>query len=79
LLTVSHFALPNLLAGRVLVPEVVQDAATVDNLGPVVLRWLDDAVARSELMVEFESLHTQLRCDASRQAAAAVAELLGRR
>lgn len=79
LLTVSHFALPNLLAGRALVPEFVQDAATVDNLGPAVLRWLDDVVARSELMVEFEALHTQLRCDASRQAAAAVAELLGRR
>jgi lipid-A-disaccharide synthase len=76
LLTVSHFALPNLLAGRTLVSEFVQDAATVDNLGPAVLRWLDDAVARSELMVEFEALHAQLRCDASRQAAAAVAELL---
>ena len=77
LLTVSHFALPNLLAGRTLVPEFVQDAATVDNLGPAVLRWLDDAVAWSELMVEFEALHAQLRCDASRQAAAAVTELLG--
>ncbi|MCB1826282.1 MAG: lipid-A-disaccharide synthase [Candidatus Competibacteraceae bacterium] len=77
LLTVSHFALPNLLAGRALVPEFVQDAATVDNLGPAVLRWLDDAVAQAGLMVEFDALHTQLRCDASRRAAAAVAELLG--
>ena len=76
LLTVSHFALPNLLAGHTLVSEFVQDAATVDNLGLAVLCWLDDAVARSELMVEFEALHAQLRCDASRQAAAAVAELL---
>jgi lipid-A-disaccharide synthase len=31
LLTVSHFALPNLLAGRSLVSEFIQDAATVDN------------------------------------------------
>ncbi len=77
LLTVSHFALPNLLAGRTLAPEFVQDAATVDNLGPAVLRWLDDAAARAELVVEFDALHGQLRCDASRQAAAAVAELLG--
>ena len=77
LLTVSHFALPNLLAGRALVPEFVQDAATVDNLGLAVLRWLDDAVARAELMVKFEALHAQLCCDASRQAAAAVTELLG--
>ncbi|QQS55544.1 MAG: lipid-A-disaccharide synthase [Candidatus Competibacteraceae bacterium] len=76
LLTVSHFALPNLLAGRALVPEFVQEAATVENLGSAVLRWLDDATARTELVTEFDALHAQLRCDASRRAAAAVAELL---
>ena len=79
LLTIPHFALPNLLAGRELVPEFVQDAATVDNLGPAVLRWLDDATARAESVAEFGALHGQLRCDASRRAAAAVAELLGQR
>lgn len=76
LLTVSHFALPNLLAGRALVPEFVQEAATVENLGSAVLCWLDDATARTELVTEFDALHAQLRCDASRRAAAAVAELL---
>ncbi|MDG4554931.1 MAG: lipid-A-disaccharide synthase [Candidatus Competibacter sp.] len=79
LLTISHFALPNLLAGRELVPEFVQDAATVDNLGLAVLRWLDDATARAESVAEFGALHGRLRCDASRRAAAAVAELLGQR
>lgn len=77
LLTVSHFALPNLLAGRELVPEFIQDAATVANLGPAVLRWLDDAEAREALVAEFDALHGGLRRDASQQAAAAVAELLG--
>ncbi|MGB5063831.1 MAG: lipid-A-disaccharide synthase [Candidatus Competibacter sp.] len=77
LLTISHFALPNLLAGRELVPEFVQDAATVENLGPAALRWLDDVTARTRLVAEFDALHGRLRCDASRQAAAAVAELLG--
>ncbi len=77
LLTISHFALPNLLAGRGLVPEFVQDAATVENLGPAALRWLDDVTARTRLVAEFDALHGRLRCDASRQAAAAVAELLG--
>ncbi|HHW77906.1 MAG TPA: lipid-A-disaccharide synthase [Xanthomonadaceae bacterium] len=77
LLTISHFALPNLLAGRALVPEFVQEAATVARLGPAVLRWLDDAAARAELMAAFDALHGRLRRDASRQAAAAVAELLG--
>lgn len=78
LVTVTRFALPNLLAGRELVPEFIQDAATVENLGPAVLRWLDDAMAREELVADFDSLHAGLRRDASRQAAAAIAELLGR-
>lgn len=76
LLTVSHFALPNLLAGREVVPEFIQEAATVANLGPAVLRWLDDATARKELVTEFDALHVRLRRDANRQAAAAVAALL---
>ncbi len=76
LLTVSHFALPNLLAGREVVPEFIQEAATVANLGPAMLRWLDDATARKELVTEFDALHVRLRRDANRQAAAAVAELL---
>jgi lipid-A-disaccharide synthase len=78
LVTVAHFALPNLLAGRERVPELIQDAATVENLGPAVLRWLDDATAREALVADFDSLHARLRRDASQQAAAAIAELLGR-
>ena len=78
LVAVSHFALPNLLAGIDLVPEFIQEAATVANLGPAVLRWLDHSNARQALMAEFEALHTVLRRDASRQAAGAIAELLER-
>lgn len=78
LVAVSHFALPNLLAGTDLVPEFIQEAVTVANLGPAVLRWLDHSNARQALMAEFEALHTVLRRDASRQAAGAIAELLER-
>ncbi len=76
LVTVSHFALPNLLAGRELVPEFIQEAATVENLGPAVLRWLDEPLARERLTTEFDALHRELRRDASRQAAEAIVELL---
>ncbi|MFO1372676.1 MAG: lipid-A-disaccharide synthase [Candidatus Competibacteraceae bacterium] len=79
LLRIAHFALPNLLAGRELVPEFIQDAATVANLGPAVLRWLDDLTASERLRVEFAALHVQLRRNASQQAAEAIAELLGQR
>lgn len=76
LVTVSHFALPNLLAGRELVPEFIQEAATVENLGPAVLRWLDQPLARERLTAEFDALHRDLRRDASRQAADAIVDLL---
>ena len=76
LVTIRHFALPNLLAGRELVPEFFQEAATATNLGAAVLRWLDDPAAGAALLAEFTALHVELRRDASRQAAAAVAELL---
>jgi lipid-A-disaccharide synthase len=76
LLTISHFALPNLLAGRELVPEFIQEAATVANLGSAVLRWLSDTAACKQVEAEFGALHTQLRCDADNQAADAVVELL---
>ena len=79
LVTVSHFALPNLLAGRELVPEFFQEAATVAHLGPAVLRWLDEAPARARLVAAFDALHAELRRDASRQAAEAIAELVNRK
>ncbi len=79
LVTVSHFALPNLLAGRELVPEFFQGAATVANLGAAVLRWLDEAPARARLVAAFDALHAELRRDASRQAAEAIAELVNRK
>ncbi|MCP5458808.1 MAG: lipid-A-disaccharide synthase [Gammaproteobacteria bacterium] len=78
LIRISHYALPNLLANRKLVPEFMQAAATPANLGPAVLDWLNDAPARETLTTEFATLHRQLRCDASARAAAAVAELLAR-
>ncbi|MBK8753382.1 MAG: lipid-A-disaccharide synthase [Candidatus Competibacteraceae bacterium] len=79
LVTISHFALPNLLAGRELVPEFIQEVATVENLGLAVLHWLDDPAAGGQLVAEFDVLHRLLRRDASTQAADAIGELLDQR
>ena len=79
LLRVNHFALPNLLAGSARVPEFIQGAATVENLGPAVLHWLDDASAVAQLRTLFGELHQQLQRGASERAAAAIVELLERR
>ena len=75
LLRVRRFALPNLLAERDLVPEILQDEVTPERLGTEVLRWLDDGPARAALQVEYRRIHELLRRDASVRAAEAVLEL----
>jgi lipid-A-disaccharide synthase len=76
MLKVDRYALPNVLAGERLVPELMQDDCTPARLAAAVRAWLDDPQAAAALQPRFRALHAQLRRDASTQAAAAVAELL---
>jgi lipid-A-disaccharide synthase len=76
LVKLRWFSLPNILAGEGLVPELIQDEATAENLARAAERWLDDESARSELAKRFNELHAELRCDAATRAADAVAKLL---
>ena len=71
------FALPNILAGEELVPELIQQDATGENLAAETGRWLEDENARARLQKRFDELHERLRCNASERAAEAVAGLLG--
>lgn len=71
-----YVSLPNLLAGRALVPELIQDAATAESLSAAILPLLDDGQSQTE---GFLTLHQTLRRDASAQAADAVLQLVGRR
>lgn len=73
----SHFvSLPNVLADRELVPECLQDDCTPERLSSELLRWLRDPSAFATIEPEFLRIHQELRRDASRQAAGAIAELL---
>ena len=76
LLHVSHVALPNLLAGRALVPELLQERATAEHLGAAVLRYLEHPQALPNLETEFAAIHARLCNDADRSAASAVLGLL---
>ena len=76
LLKVDRYALPNILAGRDLAPELMQDACTPDALAAALLHWLRDPQAVAALQPEYERLHRLLRQDASARAADAVLELL---
>lgn len=72
----DHVALPNILAGRALVPELLQDDVTpqalADAVDDVRTRWQGSP----DLAEAFRSLGTTLRRDAGARAAEAVLELV---
>jgi len=72
----QFFALPNILAGAALVPELIQHEATGEGLAEEINRWLEDENSRTALRERFLELHDQLRCDASKRAAEAICGLL---
>jgi lipid-A-disaccharide synthase len=78
LMKAEHFAQPNLLAGRRLVPEYFQEDVRADVLGPAVLEQLDRR-DHADLVATFEEIHRTLRRDASARAAEAILELRDRR
>lgn len=76
LVKVSWVALPNLLAKKELVPELLQDDATPEALGAAVLERLENEQERERLHLAFSELHETLRQGADERAAAAISELL---
>ena len=75
LVTSAYISLPNLLAERLLVPEMIQDAATPEALAQLLAPLLDGGQVQTE---GFDVIHRALRRDASVQAAQAVLQLTGR-
>lgn len=55
-----YVSLPNLLAGRQLVPEYLQHDCRPDRLGPALVKWLHDAESVKQLKTEFTRLHREL-------------------
>jgi lipid-A-disaccharide synthase len=76
LLKTPRVSLPNALAGEMLVPELLQDDCSADNIAHAVRHWFAHPQAVAELQPRFRSLHLELRRDASNEAALAVAELI---
>jgi lipid-A-disaccharide synthase len=70
-----YISLPNLLAERLLVPELIQDAATPEALAQAVAPLIDGGQVQTE---GFDLIHRALRRDASVSAADAVLKLAER-
>jgi len=77
MLKVDRYALPNVLAGADLAPELMQHDCTPDKLAAAVLGWFRNPGSVASLQARYREIHEGLRRDASSRAADAVAELLG--
>jgi len=75
LLKAPFISLPNLLANKALVPELIQDDAQAESIGKSVLERLDESKSH-EMQQTFLGMHRELKRDASEQAADAIVELL---
>lgn len=76
LLKVNRYALPNVLAGKDLAPELMQHDCIPDKLAAAVTQWFEHPECVSGLQDDYLRLHHELRQDASARAAEAVAGLL---
>lgn len=71
-----YVGLPNVLAGEFIVPELLQEEATPENLAQAVTNLLYDSVTRQRLEARLAGLVEELRRDTSSAAAAAILPLL---
>jgi len=73
LLKTPYVSLPNLLANKPLVPELLQSDATVTNISSSVLQMF---TAQDENVKEFAKLHQSIKSNANVESAKAVHDLL---
>ncbi|HEY1892699.1 MAG TPA: lipid-A-disaccharide synthase [Steroidobacteraceae bacterium] len=76
LVNVPYFSQPNLLLGRPLVPELLQEQVSGAALGEALLGRLSDSAYLRELDEEFRKVHETLRGGSAARAAEAILALL---
>jgi lipid-A-disaccharide synthase len=80
LVKTPYISLPNLLADEMLVPEMIQEDCTAEKLTEKLIPYLEQdesAVQNRHVLIQrFTDLHQQIQCDADKQAAQAVIDLL---
>ncbi len=78
LLRTPFIALPNILKGEMLVPELLQHQATPEALAENLIAQLDKAATDADYLRSFEALHRSLRQGADERAAQALLDWLSR-
>jgi lipid-A-disaccharide synthase len=74
LVKLAHFSLPNLLAGRRMVPELLQHQVSPQALVDAMVPLLSSQ--RDTLLAEYRAIHQSIKCDASAKAAQAILQVV---
>jgi len=72
-----YVGLPNILAGELLAPEILQDAATPEALAASLVELLGDKARRARIVEKFDAIHAELQQDTAAKAAAAILNGMG--
>jgi lipid-A-disaccharide synthase len=67
-----YYGLPNILCERFVVPELLQEDATAENLTQALLNLINNPEAVMQLEESFIALHRTLRQNTAQKAAAAI-------
>ncbi|MES2676270.1 MAG: lipid-A-disaccharide synthase [Pseudomonadota bacterium] len=76
LVKTPFISLPNLLANKALVPELLQKDATPEKLSTAIMQYFENPEETQELCNTFADMHGILKRNASQRAAAAIAKLI---
>lgn len=71
-----YVGLPNILAGKFVVPEFIQDDATPENLAQALLNFYVDKATCSRISDVFGEIHVQLKQNTAEKAASAILDCL---
>lgn len=76
LIRTPYVSLPNLLAGRQIVPECIQYNCRPEIMGPELMKWLNNKQAVADLIYEFAEMHQKLRPISEESVANAVLDII---
>ena len=75
LVTSRWISLPNILAQKGIIPELLQNAVTVENIINELQKWVGNKELRHSAIDEFYQIHEKMRMETDKEAAEAVLNL----
>lgn len=77
-ITIKYVGQPNIIAGREVVKEFLQEDANAEQMSQYMIDLYNDKAQQQAMISEFYALHQQLRQDANIEGARVILELIGK-